>query len=188
MPWNTLEGRGPYIELASGNKWYVAQPGPEDARIEDIAAALSKLCRFGGHSSEFYSVAQHSVLCAIEAWRAEKTPEQILNVLMHDASEAYLVDVPRPVKLMLPEYKTLEFRTEEALALAFNLTYPHPRYVKEIDNRMLNTEQKYLMPEGHEPYLPDVEPYDLAPGAMLGWTPQKAESAFLFYYNTYRRV
>jgi hypothetical protein len=113
------------------------------------------------------------------------TGKQIRNVLMHDASEAYLVDLPRPVKLLLPSYKTLERRTEEALALTFNLEYPHPPYVKEIDNRMLNTEQKYLMPEGHAPYLPDVEPFDMDASAFRGLTPPQAERAFLFAFSMY---
>lgn len=184
MTWNTLEGRGPYIELSSGRRWYVGDPDPADVCIEDIAHALSNLCRFGGHSRVFYSVAQHSVLCAQAAWGLGA--DAVFNVLMHDASEAYLVDLPRPVKLMLPDYKSLEILTEEAIALAFpGLRFPHPDYVKEIDNRMLNTEQIHLMPADHVPYLQDVQAFNNPASDFRSWSPARAAHAFMTMYHGY---
>ena len=92
---DSLDG---FIGTFSGLRFWPLDPNPEKILIADIAHALAHQCRFGGHASKFYSVAEHSVhvskLCL---------PEHALWGLLHDASEAYLVDLPRPLKL-LPEF------------------------------------------------------------------------------------
>ena len=85
--------KGDWIQTFTGRAFYVLDPRPEDVDIEDIAHALSMQCRFAGHCREFYSVAQHSVTAS---WLVP--PEDALWGLLHDAAEAYVVDLPRPIK------------------------------------------------------------------------------------------
>lgn len=119
----------------------VFEPTPEMISIEDIAHALSHQCRFGGHLPEFYSVAQHSIMCCdfIPSY------SHALAALLHDASEAYLLDIPRPIKSKLTNYKETEDRLMRLIADKFGFQYPlHPE-VKSVDELMLNVEWEVLM-------------------------------------------
>ena len=165
--------------LSTGRVWFLEHPWSRDMDIEDIAHALSHLCRFGGHCREFYSVAQHCVLAYREAKRMNLSKRGRRAVLLHDASEAYLVDVPRPLKFLLPKYREMEAVLQCLVASRFQTTYPHPPYVTSIDDRMLVTEQAALMPPSPA-YLPDVEPF----GILIGsWGPEVAKACFLEAYN-----
>jgi uncharacterized protein len=84
---------GDWIQTYTGKQFWPLSPLPEDIVIEDIAHALSMQCRFGGHVRTFYSVAQHSVHVSLLV-----EPQYALWGLLHDAAEAYLVDLPRPIK------------------------------------------------------------------------------------------
>lgn len=119
----------------------VFEPTPEMICIEDIAHALSYQCRFGGHLPKFYSVAQHSLNCSylIED-KALK-----LEALLHDASEAYLLDIPRPIKSGLTNYKQIEEGLMRVIFAKFGLLYPIHEKVKEIDEIMLQLEWDVLM-------------------------------------------
>ena len=99
-----------YISTYTGIRFYPAQPDAEGICIEDIAHALSLLCRGNGHVSKYWSVAQHSILCAREAAARELPDRLVLACLLHDAGECYLSDVPRPFKKELPGYRELEDR------------------------------------------------------------------------------
>jgi len=128
------------IRTYTGKIFDVLNPDPDLICIEDIAHALSNLCRFGGHTRRFYSVAQHSFLCATHA------PEPLkLTALLHDASEAYLVDVPSPIKQFLPVYQEMEDRLMQIIAKKFGFEYPLAKRVVEIDKMMLKREWKQLM-------------------------------------------
>jgi hypothetical protein len=136
---NSLDG---YIGTFSGIHFWPLLPNPDDIVIEDIAHALAHQCRFGGHASKFYSVAEHSVhvseLCL---------PEHALWGLLHDASEAYLVDLPRPLK-QLPEfapYREAERRLQRAVAVRFGLPPYQPASVTEADDTMLWIEARSLL-------------------------------------------
>jgi hypothetical protein len=150
--------------------------------IEEIAHALSHICRFTGHVKHFYSVAQHSVNCS---WMAPKSLE--LTTLMHDASEAYLGDVSTHLKRMLPEYMKIEEQVEEALALKFGTFYPLPQEVKDIDGRMLMTEVRDLMPKVKRQDWPKYEDY---PGfnVVRSWPPEEAKQRFLDRYNKLKGI
>lgn len=101
----------------------------EDVKIEDIAHALSHVCRFGGHSSRHYSVAEHSLLVA------EMVPDDMkLAALLHDASEAYISDIVSPVKRMLPDYRKLENQIELAIDEKFGLNWGR-RACKSCEDR-----------------------------------------------------
>jgi hypothetical protein len=130
------------ITTFSGIRFWPLIPNPADIRIEDIAHALSNQCRFAGHASKFYSVAEHSVHVS-----KLSAPEDALWGLLHDASEAYLVDLPRPLKL-LPEfapYREAEHRLQRAVAARFGLPPDQPASVTEADDTMLWIEAHSLL-------------------------------------------
>ena len=131
---------GSCIQTATGRMFDPLHPRAEDVDIRDIAAALSKLCRFTGHVSKFYSVASH---CLNASYMVPKA--FAAEALLHDASEAYLSDLARPIKLYFPEYKTLETAIERVIAERFNLQYPWPPIIKHIDNVLLRKEAEELM-------------------------------------------
>ena len=110
-------------------------PQPQSIDIRDIAIGLSNTCRFSGQIPEHYSVAQHSVIMS------HQVPDECaLEALLHDAAEAYLGDVPRPVKFGLPDYRRLSEIVESAIALKYGLVYPWPDDVKDADLRIVMTE------------------------------------------------
>lgn len=165
-----------WIELSSGNAFTFQNVKPEQIQIEDIAHALGNLCRFGGHSHKFYSVAEHSVLLSRFIWYERGTKDALL-ALLHDASEAYLVDMPRPIKHDLPQYKTLEAKIEQAILNKFGFKYPLPVWMKEYDNRMLATEKKQTMLNNKYPWVTDnLEVLDIE---LEFWTPDVAKIKFL---------
>jgi hypothetical protein len=129
-----------YIRTFTGIYMNVFEPTPEMICIEDIAHALSHQCRFGGHLPEFYSVAEHSWYCS----KLVK-PEHQLAALLHDASEAYLLDVPRPIKQCLTNYKEIEHGLMLAIAEKFGFEYPLHNDVKSADEIALVNEWHCLM-------------------------------------------
>jgi hypothetical protein len=131
----------PWIETVSGKHFHFLSPSPDEIDIHDIAYALSNLCRYTGHCSSFYSVAEHSV------YVASLLPSELrLAGLLHDAAEAYLGDVNSPLKRLLPDYKKIEKRVEEAIANKFKLPFPHPTGIKHADLQQLRTESFHLIP------------------------------------------
>lgn len=123
------------IVTFTGKIFSVVKPDPELICIEDIAHALSQLCRWGGHTKEFYSVAEHCVRCSTVISKEHK-----LAALLHDASEAYIVDLPSPIKMMMPEYVDAEDRLMKAIAQKFGFEYPLHLEVKKIDRKWLYAE------------------------------------------------
>lgn len=153
-----------YISTLSGKRIYLDNPHPSDFRIEDIAAGLAKECRFNGQCQGFYSVAQHSVLLS------RLLPDDLALVgLLHDAPEAYLRDVSRPVKYYngMDTYRDLHFKFWQAIAFKFHIPAMLDERIEAADNAMLAAEKRDLMPEHmHDewPVLQGVEPapYNLA--------------------------
>jgi 5'-nucleotidase len=137
------ERNGGWILTYTGRQFWPLDPRPEDVEIMDIAHALSNVCRYTGHCSQFYSVAQHSVLvsryCANPLWG-----------LLHDAGEAYLADVARPVKPGIVNLKEIENGLMQAVASRFSLSWPEPHDVKAVDTRILMDERRVLMVGGAE--------------------------------------
>lgn len=124
-----------------------------DILIEDIGHALSLLCRGGGHLKYFYSVGQHSINCAKEAEARGWTKRVILACLLHDASEAYISDIIRPVKKYLTNYLEIEEGIMNVIFEKFelgDLSEEEKRQVKEIDDQMLESELSELIAGGEE--------------------------------------
>lgn len=124
-----------HIRTFSGQFVNLTDPDPSTINIIDIAHSLGNLCRFAGHTINFYSVAEHSIQCANLLDDQNK-----LAGLLHDASEAYLMDIPRPLKALLPGYKALEDKFMQVIANKFGFEYPLSQEVVGIDNFMLEYE------------------------------------------------
>ena len=134
----------PEIMTQSGRYFNFLEPDPASYTIHDIAYALSNICRYGGHCSPFYSVAQHSVYVSklVE-------PENALLGLLHDAQEAFIGDVPSPLKALLPDYQKIEKTVTKAIFDKYELFYtPESKGdVKHADLVALKTERKLLLPK-----------------------------------------
>jgi len=125
-----------YIQTASGLKFDAFAIDTQTIKIEDIAHGLSQICRFAGACPEFYSVAQHSVIMS----RIIDQPHK-LAALLHDASEAYLGDIPKHVKIYLGDrYTAMEDAVMKRVAAKFRFRWPLAGPVKILDGDMLETE------------------------------------------------
>ena len=168
---------GPSINLASGDVFYFERPDQCAFRIEDIAQGLSNVCRFAGQSRRFYSVAEHSVLVSLVA-----PDEHALQALLHDAAEAFLGDVTRPLKSMLPGYRLIEQATEQAIFRRYSLPEVIPPVVKEADWAVYAAERASLSHPQHRA-LPACEEHVVAaPVEIQCLLPQQARALFMARY------
>ena len=149
-----------YITTFTGKHFDPAKPDASLIDIRDIAHALSLICRGNGHVKTFFSVGQHCINAAKEAALRGYPGRVILACLLHDASEAYMSDVPRPLKANMPEYVHTE---ERLLALIYekflgsSLTEEESALVKEIDNNLLYYDLKELLNECSDESEPDLQ-------------------------------
>ena len=132
-----------WILTASGRTLDFLNPQPDQIDILDIAQGLANECRFSGQCKVFYSVAQHCVLAS----QFVDDEKYAFEALMHDASEAYLRDIPRPLKALLPDYRAIEARLNAVIRAKFGLPEPESAAVKHIDIKLLATEKRDLMPK-----------------------------------------
>ena len=162
---------GDWIQVYTGRAFWPLDPRPEEIYIEDIAHALSMKCRYGGHCLRFYSVAEHSVLVSRHV-----PAHAAFWGLMHDAAEAYLADIPRPVKRDLHGWRNIEARVMAAVVARFEMTPAEPASVKHVDLAITSDERDALMAAG------GPEWGELAPPVGVSircWTPTDAKAAFL---------
>lgn len=147
-----------YITTYSGIHFTPLEPKLEEILIEDIAHAQSLMTRANGHFPEFYSVAQHSIACAMEAMARKYDDRIALACLIHDGSEAYLSDVTRPVKAVLDEYKRIERVLQDTIYKRFLGNEPSDderEKIKEIDDTCLYYEFLHYMGEELAEYAPE---------------------------------
>lgn len=168
------ERNGDFMQTATGRKFWPMDPHADEIFIEDIAHSLSMQCRYAGHCLRFYSVAEHSVLIARHL-AASHAPEVALWGLLHDASEAYLIDVPRPVKPYLTGYKMAEAKVMEVVCRRFGLApFDMPPEVHEADERIIADELVNLVPmDWHARH---DKPLSVR---LRYWTPEKAREEFM---------
>jgi hypothetical protein len=158
----------------------------EDVDVIDIAHALAHICRWSGHTREFYSVAQHSVLVGHRVYARSGSPALALAGLFHDASEAYLGDMASPLKrtAWAAGYRHLECDVMGAVANRFGLLNEMPRIVREADLELLATEARDLMPVS--PVWSDADDMPPAlPERLRVWTSELSEQAFLLAWERY---
>lgn len=124
------------IALLSGAMFDYNNPEDSNVTVEDIATALSNVCRFAGHVHYFYSVAQHSVNASLIVPK-----KYAFDALMHDTAEAFTNDLPTPLKAAFPVFKELEVRIEYAMSLKFGFSYPLAAPIKVADSQMLMMEK-----------------------------------------------
>lgn len=163
--------KGDWIQTYSGAKFYPLDPREEDIVSIDIAHSLSLQCRFAGHCLKFYSIAEHSchIYDAIEE-------EYKLHALLHDASEAYLTDVIRPMKQYMGDYKLYESVLEKMIFRKYGLFEEMPRRVKELDHRILHTEKLQNMKQTDDEWSDMAPPLDIE---LKFWSPEIARANFL---------
>lgn len=151
--------RGPWLQTYTGRAFYPLDPRPEDVDVEDICHALAHQCRFAGHSKRFYSVAEHTLRVA------DMSPRSLTRVaLLHDAAEAYTIDLPRPLKMAQGAewYRDAEKRVTRAIGEHFGVELdPLPPEVKHADAVLLATEKRDLMGPAPQPWDWLPEPYPM---------------------------
>ncbi len=181
------------VETSTGLYIDVSDPKPEKINVQDIAHALSNICRYNGHCQTFYSVAEHAVFVSKRLERKGFSPEIQMIGLHHDDAEAYLGDIPRPIKPMLGEaYKELTAKVdsaiEQALGLEFHGDPLNYASVKEADNWALLVEARHLL-RSQGKLWSDVVTHDqpdriVTPDYWLGGQlPTLAESLYLQRHN-----
>ena len=178
------------IVLYTGKSFDLLHPTSDMVCIEDIAHALSQLCRYTGHTRDFYSVAQHSVLMSLDS----DLPGDPMAKLLHDADEAYVGDTASPWKQCLyaevpnisggahfESLRSWERKIQDVIGIALDVSLAHSDEVKESDIRMYLTEIRDLMPPSEEwsNWMRDLEP---AKDKIDPWDPEFAEKAFLDQY------
>lgn len=173
---------GDWMETFTGRRFWPLDPREDEVCIEDIAHALSMLCRFGGHCREFYSVAQHS--CHVADMVAARSPEHALVALMHDAEEAYVGDIIRPIKRSYPPIAQAGSQVWEVITRRFKLPLVLPDVVKWADNVMLRNEHAQLM-DGRNEWpscdQADGPNFDVRPVLL----PTQAEHLFIRKFKEY---
>lgn len=185
-----MSRRGDWIQTYSLRQFWPLDPRPGEVHIADIAHALSMMCRFTGHVHEFYSVAEHSVRVSIRSAEVAAgeglSPDRILHYarwgLLHDASEAYLVDLARPVKRSaeMQPYREAEARVMAAVAERFGLEGVEPPLVKEADVVLCYTEARDLFPAVHPEWVWHAAPLS---EKIEPWTPKYAKARFLAQFH-----
>lgn len=166
-----------WITTQSGKHFDFLNMSPDAINIEDIACALSNLCRFTGHVQDFYSVAQHSVHVSYLV-----PAEFALEALLHDAAEAYCNDISTPLKQLLPDYRRIIKSVEEVIAGKFGLPSEMSIEVIRADLTMLATERRDLdLNDGDYWQIPkDIEP---ASFLLSPLNPRQARVLFLQRFN-----
>ncbi|PJE81086.1 phosphohydrolase [Candidatus Pacearchaeota archaeon CG10_big_fil_rev_8_21_14_0_10_32_42] len=166
-----INRKGDWIQVFSGKKFWPFDPKNEEIDINDIAHALALQCRFNGHCEEFYSIAQHSVLVSKIVPK-----DQALSALLHDAAEAYIGDMVRPLKKFMEEFKSVEKKVEKEIFKKFEVAGLNEE-IKKADNIALATEMRDLMKRSPENW--DISSFGTLPEKIIPLNPKEAKEEFL---------
>jgi len=169
-----------WITTLTGKHFDFINPQADTVCIEDIAGALSNICRFTGHVPEFYSDAQHCVRLSYLV-----PAEFALECLLHDATEAYCSDINSPLKALLPDYQAIEERVDAVIRAKFGLPPAMSPEVKHADLVMLGTERRDLgLNDGIR--WPCLDGIELDPFLITPLPPKTAQAMFINRWNQLR--
>lgn len=171
--------RGNFITTYSGAKFFIDECNIWDIPFEDIAHSLSMNCRFNGHVKYFYSVAEHSVIVSYLVPR-----QDALWGLLHDVTEAFCTDIPRPFKSLITGFDEFEEKLAKNVARHFGLPEELPDSVKYIDKNIVANEAAVLFksPPDWLQFYDDVG----ARSKIIGLMPDIAEQEFTARYHALR--
>lgn len=165
---------GGWMQTYTGKQFFPLTPLPEDIDPLDIAHSLALQCRYNGHVDRFYSVAEHCVLMSESV-----PPAHALWALLHDAAEAYIGDMVRPLKIHMAEFRAVEDGILRAIVERFELSpATMPTTVKAADNRILLTERDALMTRHAPPGSWSVDGLKPLPVRITGWDPAYAQMRY----------
>jgi len=166
------DGSEGWLETYNQNFFFYLEKNPENIDIEDIAQGLSNLCRFTGQVKEFYSVAQHScIIC-------DYAPEHLKLIgLLHDGAEAYISDIPRPVKGLISQIKELEVSIQIQIADKFKLTFPYSGQIDILDAQLMLAEADQLFNHRVSWQVEGLDPLDVIIEEC--WAPPRAKKEFM---------
>lgn len=166
----------PWLQTYTGKR-FALPPTSDMISVRDIAHALSMQCRYAGHCSRFYSVAEHSVLIHDHLRDQDAGRDELLRALFHDGAEAYVTDIPKPLKDLLPAFCALEHQVEATIAEHLGLDTLRSEAVKALDWRILADEAGQLL--GPPPDVWGHHPDGPLGIVMECWAPHKARHQFL---------
>jgi hypothetical protein len=181
---DTAYGAVDYVETYTGRAFWPGNPKVEDVSIIDIAHHLSNQCRYSGATSQLYSTAQHCCLLSnyVEA-TLKGSPLDCLQILMHDAAEAYLIDLPRPIKQHLPEFRLWDRNIQMCVRSWLGIgDEPIPSWQDEIDSRIISDERAQLLSDSGLDWKHSPPPLGIR---ISPWLPPIAEQQFLMRYASY---
>ena len=175
------------IQTFSGLRFSPLEPDPSAIEIADIAHGLAHHCRFGGHAATYYSVGQHSCVVADAVRERGADRDTVLHALLHDASEAYLGDLPHPVKHRSEFgrlYREIEEPLQAAILARFGLATPAPPLVKEVDRAALAAERAVLMRAADDAWWPELDGVAPLEVEIVPWAPHQSKTEFLARFES----
>ena len=162
-----------HINTYSGRKINLLDPSPKQISIHDIARGLSFNSHFGGQTPEFFSIAQHCLLvCELMPPRYQQNPKIMMLALLHDASEAYLGDMLKPLKVMLPEFQKIENNMMDVILHKYDLDPVDMKIIKPFDRQAQELEYEAFYKKGRMRYD----------------TPEQSKSHFMRKYYIYMNL
>src|SRR5262249_32784791 len=170
--------QGDWIQTFTGRQFWPLDPRAEELDIEDIAVALSRDCRYAGHCKRFFSVAEHCVLMTRVARGNGYNKRDQRTALLHDASEAYLRDIPRPLKRGLRGYREIESRLMEVIAARYEIDWPIPPHIKALDESICLDEREQNMAPPPVAWDCDFESTRPLGVELQYWSPAEAFARF----------
>lgn len=179
--------RGTMMQVGDGRKFYPLDPRPEEVDIRDIARSLSRIIRFGGHSDIPINVANHSLNCAYLVWSFEKHDisdgmDLMKYMLLHDAAEAYVGDMIRPLKIIMPDFQEIEGKVWDAIVKALDIKPVDMARVRYYDNVACAWEKRDLFKSaGPWSGMPDIK--DMKLDRLVPMSEEQSEVAFLKAYQ-----
>lgn len=175
-----------WIETYTGRPFSPLKPRVEDVSVIDIAHHLSNQCRYSGAPVFFYSTAQHCCLLADYVKKVRKgSPLDCLQILMHDSAETYLIDMPRPIKQFLPDFRIWDHALTMTIRSWLGLDgVPIPAWQDELDSRIIIDERAQIKMDafGLDWGMGNVEPLGID---IVPWSAPFAEQQFLMRYAQY---